>query len=151
MQLSPHFTLAELTHSDAAVRLGLKNVPNATVIEALRQVCVHVLEPARAHFGKPVTVNSGYRSQAVNRAVKGSSTSQHVKGEAVDFEVPGVSNGDVAAWVRFNLQYDQLILEAYTPGNPSSGWVHVSWKPSGRRSSVLTYTPGKGYFNGLSV
>ena len=149
MNLSPHFTLAEMTHSYTAVRLGMKNVPNAAAIEALRLVCVNVLEPVRAHFGRPVTINSGYRSQAVNRAVKGSSTSQHVKGQAVDFEVPGVANGDVAAWVRFNLQFDQLILEAYTPGNPSSGWVHCSWCPSGRRMSVLTYTPGKGYFNGL--
>ena len=151
VQLTPHFTLAELTHSEAATRLGIKNVPPPAVTEALRLVCVHVLEPVRAHFGRPVTVNSGYRSQAVNRAVKGSSTSQHVRGEAVDFEVPGVSNGDVAAWVRFNLQFDQLILEAYTPGNPSSGWVHCSWKPYGRRQSVLTFVPGKGYFNGLSV
>lgn len=149
MQLTPHFTLAELTHSEAATRLGIKNVPPPAVTEALRLVCVHVLEPVRAHFGRPVTVNSGYRSQAVNRAVKGSSTSQHVRGEAVDFEVPGVSNGDVAAWVRFNLQTDQLILENASRRDPSAGWVHVSWVPHGRRGSVLTFIAGEGYFKGL--
>ena len=83
--------------------------------------------------------------------VKGASSSQHVKGQAVDFEIPGIANGDIAAWIRFNLQFDQLILEAYTPGHPSSGWVHCSWTPGGRRMSVLTFVPGKGYFNGLSV
>lgn len=149
MNLSPHFTLAELTASPTAARLGIRNVAPPAIVEALRLVCVNVLEPVRAHFGRPVTINSGYRSQAVNKAVKGASSSQHVRGEAVDYEIPGVSNGDVAAWVRAHLQFDQLILEAYTPGQPSSGWVHTSWKPSARRMSVLTFVPGQGYFNGL--
>lgn len=151
MRLTEHFTLAEMTHSEAATRLGIKNVPPPAVVEALRLVCVHILEPVRAHFGKPVTINSGYRSQAVNRAVKGSSTSQHVKGEAVDFEVSGVSNMEVAAWVRFNIQFDQLIAECVSRRDPAAGWVHCSWKPSGRRMSVLTFRVGEGYFNGLSV
>ena len=149
VQLTPHFTLAELTHSEAATRLGIKNVPPPAVTEALRLVCVHVLEPVRAHFGRPVTVNSGYRSPAVNRAVKGSSTSQHVRGEAVDFEVPGVPNMDVAKWVRANLRFDQLIAECVSPRDPAAGWVHVSWRLSGQRQSVLTFVPGQGYFNGL--
>lgn len=151
MRLSEHFSLAEMTASSTAARLGLRNVPNEAAIEAMRQLCAHVLEPVRAHFGRPVTINSGYRSQAVNKAVKGAASSQHVKGEAGDFEVPGVANGDVARWIERNLKFDQLILEAYTPGHPSSGWVHCSWKPYGRRQSVLTFVPGKGYFNGLSV
>jgi len=151
MNLSPHFTLAELTASQTAARLGIRNVPNATVTEALRLVCVNVLEPVRAHFGRPVTVNSGYRSQAVNKAVKGAASSQHVKGEAVDFEVPGVANSDVAAWVRFNLQFDQLILENASRRDPSAGWVHCSWKPYGRRMSVLTFIAGEGYFQGLTL
>lgn len=151
MNLSPHFTLAELTRSETATRLGMKNVPPPAVVEALRLVCVNVLEPVRAHFGKPVTVNSGYRSQAVNKAVKGAATSQHVKGEAVDFEVSGVPNMDVAAWVRFNLQFDQLIAENVSRRDPSAGWVHCSWKPSGRRMSVLTFIAGQGYFQGLTI
>ena len=149
MNLSEHFTLAELTRSDAATRFGLNNTPPADVIAKLGLVCQHVLEPVRQHYGRPVTVNSGYRSPAVNKAVKGAATSQHVRGEAVDFEVPGVANGDVAAWVRDNLQFDQLILEAYTPGLPSSGWVHCSWKAGRLRRSILTFTPGRGYFDGL--
>ncbi len=145
MRLSPNFTLAELTRTST----GLPNTPPPEIIEKLRAVCVNVLEPVRAHFGRPVTVNSGYRSPQVNRAVKGAATSQHVRGEAVDFEVPGVGNGVVAAWVRDNLEYDQVILEAHYPHLPSSGWVHCSWTPARRRKSVLTFTPGKGYTKGL--
>jgi len=149
MNLSPHFTLAEMTASPTATRLGIRNVAQPAIVESLRLVCVNVLEPVRAHFGRPVTINSGYRSQAVNKAVKGASSSQHVKGEAVDFEVPGVPNMDVAAWARFNLQFDQLIAECVSPRDPAAGWVHVSWKPYGRRMSVLTFVSGQGYFQGL--
>ena len=151
MNLSEHFTLAELTRSDAATRLNIRNNPPPPVVEALRLVCVNVLEPVRAHFGKPVRLNSAYRSPKVNAAVKGAPTSQHMRGEAADFEVPGYSNGEVAAWVRANLVFDQLILEAYTPGQPSSGWVHCSWKAGPLRHSVLTFIPGRGYFEGLRL
>lgn len=145
MNLTQHFTLAELTRTST----GLPNNPPPAVVERLRAVCQHILEPVRAHFGRPVRVNSGYRSPAVNRAVKGAAKSQHVMGCAVDFEVPGVPNGDVAAWVRHNLDFDQLILEAHYPSLPSSGWVHASWTPVDRRRSVLTFTPGVGYRQGL--
>lgn len=149
MNLSPHFTLAELTRSDAAARLHLDNTAPPEVIDRLRGVCINILEPVREHFDRPVTVNSGYRSSAVNKAIKGAPKSQHLRGEAVDFEVPGIANEDVARWVRAALAFDQLILEAYTPGYPTSGWVHCSWKAGPLRRSVLTFTPGKGYFEGL--
>ncbi len=151
MQLTPHFSLSEMTHSEAAIRLDIDNTPPAAVIERLRGVAHNILEPVRAHFGKPVRLNSAYRSPKVNAAVKGASTSQHLRGEAADFEVPGYSNGEVAAWVRANLVFDQLILEAYTPGQPSSGWVHCSWKAGPLRHSVLTFIPGRGYFEGLRL
>ena len=71
-------------------------------------------------------------------AVGGSSKSQHCKGEAVDIECPGTSNYQVAKWIEDTLDFDQLILEFYTPGIPDSGWVHVSYKSEGNRKSVLT-------------
>ena len=75
----------------------------------------------------------------MNEAVGGSSKSQHCKGEAVDIEVPGVPNAEVAEWIRDNLSFDQLILEFYTVGIPDSGWVHVSYlDPDANRKSVLT-------------
>lgn len=81
----------------------------------------------RDHFAKPVTVSSGYRSPKVNAKAGGASTSQHVRGQAADMEIPGVSNYEVALWISKNLDFDQLILEFYTPGEPNSGWVHVSY------------------------
>jgi hypothetical protein len=83
-------------------------------------------------------INSGYRGPALNEAVGGSSNSQHCKGEAVDIECPGTGNYDVAKWIEDNLDFDQLILEFYTPGIPDSGWVHVSYKSEGNRKQSLT-------------
>lgn len=149
MMLSPNFSLAEMTASVAAKAAGVPNTPTPAEIDALRSLCVRVLEPIRAHFGRPVRVNSGFRSRAVNRLVRGSPSSQHMKGEAADIEIPPFANGEVARWIEANIDFDQLILEAYTPGVASSGWVHVSWRPWNRRRDVLTWTPGLGYRKGL--
>lgn len=141
-KLSPHFSLAEMTASDTARRIGDPNQPGATEIAALRTLCERVLEPIRAHFGKPVRVNSGYRSVDTNFAVGSSGTSQHRRGEAADIEIAGVSNADLARWIAANLPFDQLILEAHRPGEPNSGWVHVSYRCGRLRRSVLTMTLG---------
>jgi putative chitinase len=97
----------------------------------MRYCCEKILEPVRAHFGKPVQINSSYRAPLVNKAVGGSKTSQHVNGQAIDFEVPGVDNKKVADWVADNLEFDQVILEFYTAGDKNSGWVHASIKKEG--------------------
>jgi hypothetical protein len=141
-QLSPHFSLAELTASDTARRLGDDNRPGPAEIAALRLLCTRVLEPIRAHFGRPVRVNSGFRNARVNAAVGSSATSQHRRGEAADIEIDGVSNAVVARWIRDNLVFDQLILEAHRPGDPNSGWVHVAYRADRARRSVLTMTLG---------
>ena len=138
MQLSAHFHLSEFERTST----GLPNkVPDA-LIPKLQDLCEHVLEPIRAHFGKPVTINSGYRSPAVNKAVGSKPSSQHAKGEAADIEVPGVANAALARWIRDNLDFDQLIAEAVKPNDPAAGWVHVSWVPVGRRKQCLTATMG---------
>ena len=131
-RLSRNFTLAELTVSPTAKRLGLSNVPTQEHIANMKHVCENILEPVRAKFG-PVQINSSYRSPLVNKAVGGSKTSQHSNGEAVDFEVPGVSNKIVADWVCDNLPFDQVILEFYNAKDGvNSGWVHASIKRNGR-------------------
>lgn len=140
MQLSPNFHLSEMVASQTASRRGIANVPPQHVIDALRDLCIHVLEPVRLHFGKPVMVSSGYRSPKLNAAVGGSKSSDHMLGRAADIEIPGVSNFAVANFIRLKLPFDQLILEHYTPGQPNSGWVHVSWQPTKRRHEVLTAT-----------
>lgn len=128
MKLSPNFALSEFTKSQTASRRLIDNTPGRQEVDALRLLCVKVLEPVRAHFERPVVISSGYRSPALNRAIGGSRTSQHCKGEAADFEIPGISNVVVARWMHAYLNYDQLILEFYTPGQPNSGWVHVSYR-----------------------
>jgi hypothetical protein len=137
MKLSPNFTLQEFTKSQTALRMGIDNTPEEDHMVAAQSLFLMVVQPVRDHFG-PTVINSGYRGPKLNEAVGGSSKSQHCKGEAVDIEVPGVPNATVAEWIKDNLDFDQLILEFYTPGIPDSGWVHVSYKHNENRKSVLT-------------
>ena len=133
MKLSPHFTLAEMTVSQEAARSGLKNIPNQVHVQALTQLCMSVLEPLRMRVRTPIVVSSGFRSVSVNRRIGGSSKSQHCKGEAADFTIPGMSVADIVALTRtMRLPYDQLIDEF-------GQWVHVSYSTTGiQRGQVLT-------------
>jgi len=154
MNLSANFSLKELTKSDTATRLGLDNTPGEAEIESLRLLCEKVLQPVRDHFGKSVTVNSGYRSPESNAAVNGSKTSDHCKGQAADIEIPGVPNAELAQWIMDNCDYTQLILEFYTQGIPDSGWVHVSFDPSNLKMQELTAVKVAGktqYLPGLQA
>ena len=147
MKLSKHFSLAELTTTTT----GLPNQPaSAALIDSLRSVCENVLEPVREHFGKAIVVHSGYRSPAVNAAVKGSATSQHCKGEAVDFHIPGFSVLEVAQWLSgSDIDYDQLILENYVPGQASSGWVHCSFAVRNRNMDLTKFKGSSTYYPGI--
>jgi len=138
MQLSPNFTAYELYKSETADRLGIDNTPSPEILDRLALVAGNVLERVRTHYNRPVKVNSGYRCLEVNRAIGSKDSSQHTQGYAVDFEVPGIDNRDLAIWCRDNLDYDQLILEFYTPGTPDSGWCHISYTGTNHRKSVLT-------------
>ena len=117
MNLSENFTLAELTKTNT----GLPNNPTPVEIERLRLLCEKVLQPLRDEFGAPIIVNSGYRSQQVNKAVGGVPSSQHVRGEAVD-----ITGGSRERNKRFfeilrTMDYDQLINER------DYSWIHVSY------------------------
>lgn len=149
--LSKHFTMAEFTRSQTAIRRGINNRPTPAHLEAMKLLCERVLEPVREHFGKPVRITSGYRSAALNRKIGGSQTSQHSRGEAADFEIPGIDNRTVAKWIRDNLRFDQLILEGAKRGDPNAGWIHVSYRGDRARMDVLTATfPGPKYSRGIS-
>lgn len=130
MQLSPNFSLAELTKSQAASRHGISNQPSTTQIQNLKNLCAKILQPVRDHYKKPVVVSSGYRSTTVNGLIGGAHTSQHCLGQAADFEIPGLPNKEVAQWIKDNLDYDQLILEFYDAKDPRSGWIHCSYVSS---------------------
>ena len=157
MKLSQHFSLSEFTRSDVATRLGIDNSPTEEHLANLKLICEKVLEPVRSHFNKPVRINSGYRSMALNKAINPATStvdrlSKHCLGQAVDFEIDGVSNYDVASWAKDHLpEYHQVILEFYVPGQPNSGWVHISYVLGNQKKQVLTahkvngkltYTPG---------
>lgn len=138
-RLTDNFRIREFLRSDTADRLRIANVPHSQeVLDNLRNLCVHILQPISDHFKKDVLINSGYRSPELNAAVTGNpnSPSQHSRGEAADIEIRGVSNHALASWIRGNLPFDQLILENHTKGDTNSGWVHVSRSPSGRQRGV---------------
>ena len=140
MNLSANFSLKELIKSQSATRLGIDNTPDDETIDNLKTLCEKVLQPVRDHFGKSVTISSGYRSPELNSspAVGGSKTSDHCKGMAADIEIAGVANADLAQWIMDNLEYSQLILEFYTQGIPDSGWVHISYNPDKLIKQELT-------------
>jgi len=130
--------MAEFIKSDTATKLGIDNTPEGEHLENAKALFENVDQKVRDHFG-PTVLNSGYRSPKLNEAVRGVATSQHCLGEAADIEVPGVANATLAEWIRDNLEFDQVILEFYVPGEPSSGWVHVSYKKDGsNRKKCLT-------------
>jgi uncharacterized protein YcbK (DUF882 family) len=137
MQLSQHFTLEEMIKSQTGSRKGIDNTPTQEVVENLKQLCENVLEYIRVRFGKPITVNSGYRGPALNKAIGGAKNSQHMTGQAADIEIIGVDNKVLFNWIKDNMEFDQLILEYYKEGVPDSGWVHVSWNSQGNRKQVL--------------
>jgi zinc D-Ala-D-Ala carboxypeptidase len=152
MNLTKNFTLEEMTKSETALRHDIDNTPNEQEISAMKLLAEKVLQPVRDHFGKGVKVNSGFRNQDVNQKVGGSRNSDHIRGQAADIEIPGIPNAELAEWIKDNLEFNQLILEFYTPGVPDSGWVHVSYIPEANRNQVLTATKKDGktvYLQGL--
>ena len=143
MNLSPHFTLAELTRTSS----GQPNVPSAAETKALVALCSSLLEPIRAKFG-PVSIHSGFRSKAVNEAIGGAKSSQHMRGEAADFHCPGATLEHVMRWIvtESGLAYGQVILEGHTAGEPT--WIHLSlgapWRLGSQCQQALTFD-GKSY------
>ena len=139
MLLSPHFTLKELTYSQTAIRLGIENNPDEIAIDCLRLVCIELLEAVRGEWGIPFSPSSGFRSPELNELIGSNAGSQHVLGQAVDFEIPGISNLEVARWMAGNCKFDQLILEFYEEEIPNSGWIHASIVPDLNRSEKMRY------------
>ena len=152
MYLTNNFTLSELIKSQTALRLDIDNNPSDQVLGNLTDLCVNVLQPVRDYYKTGVTINSGYRSPELNKAIGGVPTSDHCMGYAADIEIPGIPNYDIARYIADTLNFTQLILEFYTPGIPDSGWVHVSYNPSNLKNQILTAVKANGktvYKSGL--
>jgi hypothetical protein len=140
MKLSEHLDLSEVIRSESAKRNGISNMPIEQHIANFKLLAEKVFEPLRNYFRCPIHISSGYRSVELNRAVKGSATSQHCTGEAIDIDMDGTPNGVtnkmVFNYIKDNLEFDQLIWEFGTSENPD--WVHVSYESTGRqRKQVL--------------
>jgi len=137
MQLTNNFSLSELTKSQTAIRKEIANEPNSDQLDCLKLLCENVLQPVREHFGKVVTITSGFRSPQLCIALNSSIESQHCKGQAADFELFGIPNAEVSDWIFKNLEFDQLILEFWNSEEPNSGWVHCSFSPTEKRKQYL--------------
>ena len=126
------FTIDELTHSDTAEAKGIDNTPNDTEKKNLENLVKYVLDPLRDMYGNPIYVNSGYRSEALNKAVGGSNTSQHRLGMAADIDThTREGNIELFNLIAKNLSFDQLIDEK------DYSWIHVSFDPKRLRNQIL--------------
>ena len=127
MKISDNITYAEAIHSQTAKRRGIDNTPTAKQVEVMKLTAENIFEPLRKFVGGPIKVNSFFRSAELNKAIGGSKTSQHCKGQAIDIDdVFGYkTNAEMYNWVKENLDFDQMIWEFGTDMNPN--WVHISY------------------------
>lgn len=166
-RLSPNFTVGEMIRSQTATRAGINNIPMRLEIENAKLLANNVFEPVRANFGS-FSPQSWFRGPDLEKLICAKSIERwlirnagktvedylakkdHPKGFAGDIEKVGVSNYDLAKWIRDNCQYKQLILEYPDPDDPRGGWVHVSHDPANQRMEVLTRTK-TGWLKGLVI
>jgi len=133
--LSEHITYEEATFSEAAIRHKIANVPNEDTLESMKEVALNCFEPLRKLYGKPIRINSFYRCKELNALIKGSATSQHCKGEAIDMSGGSKEeNKKLFELAKANLNFDQLINEY------DFSWVHISFRADRNRKQVLVIT-----------
>jgi len=137
MNLSAHVTLKEFQASGLATLRNLNNEMNETQIASAKLLCENVFEPLRIYLNTPIQISSGFRSVQVNKMIKGSLSSQHCKGEAMDLQIGSKGFN----FIKDKLEFDQLIWEFGNDENPS--WVHVSYS-SKNRKQVLKATKKNG-------
>jgi len=135
MILSKNFSLNEFTKSVSAIRNGIDNSPTPEHIRSIQLLVKYVLQPLREALGSPIRITSGYRSEALNKLIKGSKRSQHCKGQAADiqFKVDGVMNNKII-WnkiIELGLPFDQMINEF------EYSWIHISYNEEHNRKSLL--------------
>lgn len=129
--------MSELIHSDTAIKHNINNMPDINSMDCLLELIVHVLQPLRDKVGKPIIITSGYRNWQVNKLVggavdiHGNPTSQHCKGQAVDFNIKGMSIAAIIDFIKKSgIEYDQLI-------NEFDKWVHISFNKGKNRKQCF--------------
>lgn len=132
-KITENFTLEELCHSNTAVAKGLENIPNKSQVENLKSLAINLLQPVRDLYGKPMIINSGFRSPEVNKAVNGSPTSDHMNGKAADVRTPN-PRGLFNLVRNSGLSFDQLILY------PT--FVHMSFRSKDANRNQVLYAKG---------
>lgn len=136
MRISKHISYEEATHSDTAKAKGIANIPNDVQLASMQLVAEKCFEPLREWYGKPIRINSFFRSVELNRAVKGSKTSDHVKGMAIDLDTGSNSeNLKLFNWLKENVEFKQLIHEYGDKNGPE--WVHISYNPNNLKTQIL--------------
>ena len=133
-RISKHISYKEAVGSNYAKQKGIKNKPNEEQVENMKLLAKEVFEPLREWVDAPIRVNSMFRSLELNTALKGSKTSSHMKGEAMDItSMGGKSNLEMFHWIKDNLEFDQLIWEF----GSEPKWLHVSFNKDKNRKQVL--------------
>ena len=138
MSISKHISYKEGVYSRTATRLGIKNNPNAGQMENMITIAEEVFEPLRAYVGGPIKINSFFRSPELNKAIGGSSKSQHCHGQAIDLDdtFGRCTNAEMFEFIKKYLDFDQIIWEFGDDENPD--WVHVSYvSPEQNRKRCL--------------
>lgn len=134
--ISEHITYEEATNSPTATRLKIRNEPDEATLYRMKVLAEECFEPLRKWYGKPIRINSFYRSPELNKAVGGSKTSQHCKGEAIDISAGSrEENKNLFYWVKANLVFDQLLWEYGDKSGPD--WVHISFRHKDNRNQTL--------------
>jgi zinc D-Ala-D-Ala carboxypeptidase len=134
--ISKHITYLEATHSDTAKAKGIDNIPNEVQLAAMRLVAEKCFEPLREWYGKPIRINSFFRSVELNKAVKGSKTSDHLKGMAIDLDAgSNAENLKLFNWLKDNVEFTQLIHEYGDKSGPE--WLHISYDPNNLKTQLL--------------
>lgn len=147
IKISEHISYDEATKSETAKEKGILNVPTTTELDSMMLVAEKIFEPIRKYFGKPLSVNSFYRSKELNKAIGGAESSQHCIGEAIDIDGKNlVSNLDIGNWAIHNLDFDELIFEGWQ--NNTFAWIHISFKKNGNRNKVMRadFIAGKPHY-----
>ena len=143
--ISKHISDREGVYSTTATRRGIDNTPDKEHLDNMKLLAEKIFEPLRKWVGGPIRINSFYRGPELNKAIGGSSKSQHCKGQAMDIDDNGChkTNAEMYAWLKDNVEFDQMIWEFGDDDNPN--WVHVSYvSPEENRNRCLKAYKDKG-------
>jgi len=136
--ISKHISYKEGVYSTTALRRGIENTPNEEQLKNMETLAKEIFEPLRIYVGGPIKINSFFRSADLNKAIGGSTTSQHCKGQAMDIDdtFGKATNAEMYHFIKEHLDFDQMIWEFGNDDNPN--WVHVSYvSPEKNRKKCL--------------